>query len=139
MFGVGFSYTVYYVMCSHCIEYVMCHIIEYIMCFHSCTSILHDIQGCSIKLWLCITPVCFMFHVHHIIIYIFTFSIVIIQALFNRAIRCIQARIVLRLMFWVSSSTHHSYNILFNILCILILYHPERRSTSIMFFFWILH
>ena len=54
-----------------------------------------------------------MFHVPcTYIIYIFTFIIVIIQALFNQAISCIQARIVLRLMFRVSSSTHHSYNIL---------------------------
>ena len=58
----------------------------------------------------------------------------IIQAHFNRAINCIPARIVIRLMFRVSNSTHHSYNILFNILCTLILYHPERGSTPIMIF-----
>ena len=57
----------------------------------------------------------------------------IIQALFYGAISCIQARIVLRLMFQVSSSTHHNYNIISNILGTLILYHPERRLTPIMY------
>ena len=57
-----------------------------------------------------------MFHVPcTYIIYICTFSIVIIQALFNRALSCIHTWIVLRLMFRVSISTQHNYNILFNI------------------------
>ena len=119
-------------MCYHGMEYVIVscyivsvfpllyeHIVRYTGMFHKIMVMYNTI----------------MFHVPcTCIIYILTFNIVIIQALFNRALRCIHTWIVLRLMFWVSISTHHGYNILFNILCTLILYHPERRWTPIMFF-----
>ena len=57
----------------------------------------------------------------------------------NRPLSCIHTWIILRLMFRVSISTHHKYNILFIILCTFVLYHPARRVTpNIIFFLFVI-
>ena len=123
-------YCIGYVLSLYGICYVSCYIVDVFPILYGHIA---RYAGMFHKIMYIYNTI--MFHVPcTYIIYIFTFIIVIIQALFYGAICCIQARIVLRLMLWVSSLTHHSYNIISNILGTFILYHPERRLTPIMYF-----